>query len=166
MTYRQPTLRHAASASAGQSNATVGGASRGPGGTAARRGAVLLPSVLLALAIGTAATPMPAAANTTGLSDGIVQPVTVNQASAVFAYDPSTPKWTELGNVTWKPVSSAGHSGYLIEATAPKAGAVSTFKVVIAGSGIGATSVEVYMTPTSLLHLTAGQTTTLRINLF
>jgi hypothetical protein len=52
-----------------------------------------------------------AAASTTGLSDGIVQRAPGNEASAVFGYDPMTGAWTELNNVTWKPVSSAGHSG-------------------------------------------------------
>jgi hypothetical protein len=38
--------------------------------------------------------------------------------------------------------------------------------VVISGTGLESSSVEVYMTPNKILHLTAGQTTLLRINLF
>src|SRR6476660_4492487 len=133
-----------------------------------RNRAATVPSVLLVLGamLVAAAAPTVAAANTTGLSNGIVQRAGGAEPSAVFGYDPSTGKWIELGNVTWNPVSSAGHSGYLIEAAAPKATAISTFKVVIAGTGLDATSVEVYMTPVTLLRLTAGQTTRLRINLF
>ena len=125
----------------------------------------LLPAALVALAAMSGAI-APAVANTTGLSDGIVQRASADEPSAVYGYDPLTRKWTELSNVTWRPVSSAGHSGYLIEAAAPNATAISTFKVVIAGSGADPTSVEVYMTPTKILHLTAGETTLLRINLF
>src|SRR5438477_8924621 len=142
MTYREPT----------------------PGARVAQK---LVPAVLLALtAAVNAVLVAPAAASTTGLSDGIVQRAPVNEASAVFGYDPATGKWTELSNVTWTSVASAGHSGYLIQAAAPNATAISTFKVVIAGSGTGATSVEVYMTPTRIIRLTAGETTLLRINLF
>jgi hypothetical protein len=104
-----------------------------------------------------------ALAATTDLSSGIVLYPPGDAPWAVYAYDPHTSRWTKLDKVTWTQVSSLGHSGYLVEATAPGPTAASTFRVVMDVIG---KSVEIFMTPAVTQTLAAGQTTTLRINLF
>jgi hypothetical protein len=102
-------------------------------------------------------------AKPTDLSNGVVLYPPGPPAWAVYAYDPDTSSWMQLNNVNWQVVSTVAHSGYLIEATAPAATSASTYRVVMDVIG---RSIEVFMTPTVTQRLAAGETTTLRINLF
>jgi hypothetical protein len=81
----------------------------------------------------------------------------------VYAYDPGTSRWTELEDVSWQEVNSPGHAGYVVEATTRLATMVSTYRVVMDVLG---SSIEIFMTPRITEQLTAGETATLRINLF
>jgi hypothetical protein len=100
---------------------------------------------------------------TTELSGGILVYPPNFESWAVYAYNPHTTRWIKLDNVSWKAVSSLAHSGYVIEATAPSATTASTYRVVMEVTG---RSVEVFMTPSITQRLVAGETATLRINLF
>ena len=82
---------------------------------------------------------------------------------SVYAFDPVTSVWTELDNVSWREVTTMAHSSYVIEATAPSPTAASTYRVIIDVMGV---TVDVFMTPEATQRLAAGETTTLRINLF
>ena len=99
----------------------------------------------------------------TDLSSGTVLYPPGFEAWAVYAYDPATTVWMKLENVNWKQESSLAQSGYVIEATAPSATTASTYRVVMEVIG---RSVEVFMTPITTQRLIAGETATLRINLF
>jgi hypothetical protein len=100
---------------------------------------------------------------TTELSGGILVYPPGFESWAVYAYDPHTSLWIELDDVSWETVTSLSHSGYVVKATAPSATSASTYRVVMEVIG---RSVEVFMTPSITQKLGAGETTTLRINLF